>query len=95
MAIILPGDPLFDWTLATTPPPGSRGADYLVADCETGIYRVASPEDLTEYLWGGEYSERMRAIGDSDDPEESAWIAEQEQCGGHLDHWNYPKTGQI
>ncbi|MCG9886494.1 MAG: hypothetical protein MH825_13175 [Cyanobacteria bacterium] len=80
--IILPGDPLFDLTLATIPPPGSRGVDFLVADSESGILRPANYADLVEYMEGGEYEKRMYAIGDSADPEESAWIASQEEQDG-------------
>lgn len=72
--LILPNDPLFDWTLATAPPPGSQGADFLVADSESGILRPATNSELQDYLFGGEYDDRQRAIGDSADPEESHWL---------------------
>lgn len=76
-SLILPGNPLFDFTLATMPPPGSQGETYLVADSETGILRPATLKELDEYLEGGEYEERMHSIGDSADPEESDWLFAQ------------------
>ena len=72
--LILPENPLFDWTLATAPPPGSQGVNFLVADSESGILRPATNSELQDYLYGGEYDDRMRAIGDSADPEESYWL---------------------
>jgi hypothetical protein len=80
--LILPGDPLFDFTLATAPPPGVESAPFLVADAASGILRPAGDQELRDYLEGGEYSERMRAIGDSDDPEESDWLYQQSLGGG-------------
>ncbi len=76
--LILPGDPIFDWTLATMPPPGFQRGSILVADSQTGILRPVSLPELREYIEGGEYAERMYSIGDSDDPEESSWLATQE-----------------
>lgn len=61
--IILPGNPLFDMTLATPPPDWkvkqekSGGAINFVKDEETGIFRSVTPDELMEYLLGGEYDE--------------------------------------
>jgi len=64
-SLILPGDPLFDITLAT-PPPAWKVKQQLtneplnfVVDAESGLLRVATPDELAEYLYGGEYDEVM------------------------------------
>ena len=72
-SLILPGDPLFDYTLGTAPPPD------LVGNDETGmIYvmgldglprTVSSDRELDDYLLGGEYEEVMAAQDDDDDLE--------------------------
>lgn len=74
--LILPGDPLFDITLAT-PPPAWKVQQQLtsdplnfVVDAESGLLRVATPEELTEYLYGGEYDEVM---GEEDEEEYWWW----------------------
>lgn len=71
--LILPGNPLFDLTLATSIPPGWRQiADRageqtaFVASAESGILRPVDRHDLTEYLYDGEYDERMEAIEEID-----------------------------
>lgn len=72
--LLLPGDPLFDRVLST--PLGWIQNQYsngigeqcaMVADAETGILRPASPEELDDYLWGGEYDERMENLGEEED----------------------------
>lgn len=72
--LILPGDPEFDFTLATAIPPGWRNvAEQIgqqvafVAQVGSGLLRPATPDELDEYLMGGEYDERMEALGDTDD----------------------------
>lgn len=68
--IILPGHPLFDITLATPPPDWkvkqekSGNAINFVKDGETGMFRSVTPEELYEYLLGGEYDE---VIGDEEE----------------------------
>lgn len=64
--IILPGDPLFDITLFQALPPGWRGvADRIgqqvafVASAGSGLLRPATPGEVDEYLYGGEYDEVM------------------------------------
>lgn len=63
--LILPGHPLFDLTLATPPPDWKvkqeccNEAVNFVKDAQTGIFRTATHEELTDYLYGGEYDEVM------------------------------------
>lgn len=72
--IILPGDPEFDCTLATTLPPdwqffaGQYGDDYgFVVDSQTGLLRVENSVGMHEYVEGGEYDERLtQTLDDSD-----------------------------
>ncbi len=69
--LILPGHPLFSRTVDTAPlPPGwKREAESLgqlpnyVVDAETGLFRPARSEaELDEYLFGGEYDQRVTAM---------------------------------
>lgn len=69
--LILPGDPDFHFTLSQALPPGWREvADRIgknvcfVASVETGLLRPATPDELNEYLWGGEYDQRLEENGD-------------------------------
>lgn len=74
--LLLPGDPEFDWILSTSKPPGWRqvaekagdGCVYL-AEVGSGILRAAGQEDLTEYLFGGEYDDRMAELDELEDEE--------------------------
>lgn len=68
--LILPGNPLFDFTLATTPRPdwGQKASEdgdtyAFVAESGTGIMRPVTGSELTEYLYGGEYDERLEESG--------------------------------
>ncbi|OLP18085.1 hypothetical protein BST81_13755 [Leptolyngbya sp. 'hensonii'] len=71
--LILPGHPLFDLTLASPPPNWGEvaardGNTYaLVAEPGSGIMRPATQAELEDYLYGGEYDERMDEIGEWDD----------------------------
>lgn len=64
--LILPGDPLYSYTLATARPPdyGEVAASALdnvtlVASSDTGLLRAVRYEDqLWDYLLGGEYEIR-------------------------------------
>ncbi len=65
--LILPGNPLFDFTLDTTPPPGWQSsiavdgfAGFVIS--ASGLMRPATPDELDEYLDGGEYDERMTDV---------------------------------
>ena len=69
--LILPGDPLYELTLATAIPPGWRQtAEHcnsqvaFVAAPGSGLLRPATPGDLMDYLEGGEYAERCQETGD-------------------------------
>jgi hypothetical protein len=71
--IILPGDPGFDWTLMTPPPDWRQAAAKdpdgfaFVVEPGSGMVRLATADDLEEYLLGGEYDERLDEIGDNDE----------------------------
>lgn len=77
-SLILPGDPEFDFTLATSPPPGwgqtanrGEGSFHFVVEPGSGLMRAVTPTELTDYLEGGEYDDRLDEIeGDWDDWEE-------------------------
>jgi hypothetical protein len=66
--ILLPGDPLYEFTLSNPPPLSpmeiDNGEIYFVADAHSGILRSVSWPQLQEYLNGGEYEDRLKAIGD-------------------------------
>ena len=65
--LILPGDPRFDFTLAYPPPIGSAQEDIaFIADSQSGILRAATRKEVEEYLFGGEYDERLQQIEASD-----------------------------
>ena len=75
--LILPGDPEFDETLSTTLPPdwqflaGTNGDDYgFVVDADSGLIRVENSDGIREYVWGGEYDERLAQIEDDDDDDD-------------------------
>ncbi|MEC4806683.1 MAG: hypothetical protein SAJ12_09015 [Jaaginema sp. PMC 1079.18] len=65
--IILPGDPLFDATLAGTLPPTSQPAPFYIARGEHQILEPASEEELAEYLYGGEYDYYEEVLGEGDE----------------------------
>ncbi len=74
MALILPGDPLFDMTLATSLPPdwqivasAINQPPVFVASADDGILRPATPDEMIDYLYGGEYDERNDSINDDGD----------------------------
>lgn len=77
--LILPGNPLFDFTLATSLPPDAAEASRFsltgvayVADVESGVLRATDMDyGVWDYLIGGEYEERELIIyGDEDDGED-------------------------
>lgn len=72
--LLLPGDPEFDWTLASSLPPSWRAAAAaigeqvaFVAEAGSGLLRPATAEELNDYLYGGEYDDRLDEIGDGDE----------------------------
>lgn len=70
--LILPGNPLFNLTLATATPPGWRESATeevcMVVDPFSGLMRPATRKEMEEYVFGGEYDERLKEIGD-DEPD--------------------------
>lgn len=68
--LILPGDPEFDWTLATAPPPGTNltaaedGNSYafIIRPDSGGIAEPCTMAELDDYLNSGEYDERLEEI---------------------------------
>ena len=72
--IILPGNPLYDASLAQNLPPGwaddavsACGAGAFVFKLGSGVMVPVSEAELTDYLNGGEYDERLELIGESSD----------------------------
>lgn len=72
--LILPGDPLFDFTLGAALPPGwqdaaaAAGGDFaLVARAGSGILEAVPEWEVEEYLEGGEYDQRLEEIGEVED----------------------------
>ena len=69
--ILLPGDYFYDLTLATSVPADwqvtaaqdSNGYAF-VADVDSGLMRSVTSEELEDYLYGGEYEERLISIGE-------------------------------
>ena len=57
--LILPGCRLFDETLALNLPPGHTAGCNFVARADSGILEPVNDKELTEYLDGGEYQERL------------------------------------
>ena len=73
--LILPGNPEFDLTLAT-PPPDWKIKAYqsgesiaFAMDYNTNLFRPVTPNELQEYIEGGEYDEvyQDNCDGDYDD----------------------------
>ena len=66
--LILPGNPLFDITLLTPRPDwrekaNADGDTYaFVFDADSGLTRPVTNQELEEYLYGGEYDERLAQI---------------------------------
>ena len=65
--LILPGHPLFNLTLLT-PRPDWQGVaaedeEYaFVAEPGSGLMRPATQRELEDYLYGGEYDERLEDL---------------------------------
>lgn len=76
--VILPGHPLYDVTLSHNVPPGyhkeaidSCNGQNFIFKVDSGLMVPASDAQLTEYLNGGEYDERLDAIGESENENQS------------------------
>jgi len=79
--LILPGNPLFDLTLGTALPFDWRevafksfGEYAFVCRADNGILEAVPEEEAREYLYGGEYDERLNEIGEWDDSPEPGFI---------------------
>lgn len=59
--IILPGDPEFELTLGIISPPSTAEAVFIVR-AGSLLMEPVSPAEATEYLYGGEYEERLAEI---------------------------------
>jgi hypothetical protein len=69
--LILPGHPLFDLTLMAPRPDWQQVAAQdeqyaFVAEPGSGLMRPVTQSDLEDYLWGGEYDERLEEIEEDD-----------------------------
>ncbi len=69
--LILPGHPLFDLTLMCPRPDwhetAAKDNQYaFVAEPYSGLMRPATQDELEDYLYGGEYDERLVEIGEDD-----------------------------
>ncbi len=69
--ILLPGDEEYDLTLGTSIPPNWQqtaakdpNGYAFVADASSGLMRPVTDVELEEYLYGGEYDERLESIGE-------------------------------
>jgi hypothetical protein len=72
--IILPCDPEFHQVVGWNLPPDWKAvADRIgerptfIVDASSGLMRPATPDELDEYVYGGEYDERLEQIGQADD----------------------------
>lgn len=61
--LLLPGDPEFERTLGTVLPPAAPGQVFIVR-AGSSILEPATPDEVDEYLLGGEYDERLEELGD-------------------------------
>lgn len=70
--LILPGNPLFNETLACIPPNWREkqsqcvGNVSFVAEPNSGLLRPVTPQELKDYVYGGEYEERLTELDDHD-----------------------------
>ncbi len=66
--LFYPGDPEFDLTLTTFPPNWrefafrNSGEAVFIAEPGSGLLRPANSQELTEYLHGGEYDQRLQEL---------------------------------
>lgn len=66
--LIYPGDPEFDLTLTAFPPNWrdfayrNSGEVAFVAEPGSGLLRPVNAQDLTEYIHGGEYDDRLHQL---------------------------------
>jgi hypothetical protein len=72
--LILPGSLEFNKTLGSIPFWWRQIAErengfHFAADAESGLLRVVDGKEMAEYLYGGEYYERLEAMGYEDEDE--------------------------
>jgi hypothetical protein len=72
--LILPCDPEYSEALGQSLPPDWLAvaekigqACAFVVSPESGLMRPATPAELDDYLYGGEYEKRLEQSGDPDD----------------------------
>ena len=89
--LILPGDPLFNRTAETAVPPDWRAvaeslgqAPSFIVDAETGLMRPAKNQaELNDYLYGGEYDQRLGVMEAAPDVEVEHWDLDR----GLVERW--------
>lgn len=79
--IMTPENPMFDWILNTSPPPGWRNQitsdfqGFFAVDAETGIMRpLMNAHEYVEYCEGGELDERPNPLDDEGDYFEVSYL---------------------
>lgn len=70
--LILPGNPLYDLTLGLNLPPALAGS-FFVARAGSGLLEAVSEQEFNEYLYGGEYDERLTETGEGEEWDGSTW----------------------
>lgn len=69
--LYLPGDAEYEWTLGNRLPPCPLTDNQVfIARAGSGLLEPANPEQMQEYLMGGEYDDRLAEIP----------IDEEEEC---------------
>ena len=72
MNLILPQNPAFQETLDNIPffwstmQKEASGIVHLAADPETGLLRPCTDKEFEEYVFGGEYDERLAIMDDQE-----------------------------
>ena len=72
MQLILPQNPIFQETLDNIPffwgamQKEASGMVHLATDPESGLMRPCSDKEFEEYLFGGEYDERLAIMDDQE-----------------------------
>lgn len=71
--LIYPGDPEFDYYLGATLPPDwqqsplvESGSHAFVARSGSGLLEPVTQQELDDYMYGGEYEERLEQLGDDE-----------------------------
>lgn len=74
-SLILPGDPDYYHTLATMPPPGvaSGGETAFIFRAGSSVMVPATRQEVDDYLYGGEYDDRLVETDDDLDLDDDGW----------------------